>query len=233
MRRRMLVPFAAVVAIVMAAGPASALHGPTGEDFTPNDRLERVYFHCEGATKLHNTVTDASIPWSTAAPTQSVQAGAGCGSMDNGLWGNNQVSIQDSHFQGSFAGNIDRITVEAHNIYLGPARSNGPFTVNVRLLIDGEPKLGAAGKNVTLTPVRSSTGASEMLRFTITGLNLMDEANDMEHDVLLTLAGGAFVVNGQLWPVHDTQSVWVYDTTEVPSGLTFNPETTEAATIQA
>lgn len=222
---------ASLVAGLMTVSSAWAVHGPTGTEFTPNNRLERVYFHCEGATKVHSTVADGSIPWNTTAPAQSVQEGAGCGSLDNGLWGNNQVSIQDSHFQGAFEGNIDQITVEAHNIYVGPARQPGPFTVNVRLAIDGEPMLGASGKNVTVTPVRSSSGLSEMIKFTIIGLNLMDEANDLEHDVLLTLAGGAFVANAQVFPVHDTQSGWVYDTTEVPSGLTFNPLTTEAATI--
>ncbi|MGH2692829.1 MAG: hypothetical protein ACRDHM_10040 [Actinomycetota bacterium] len=229
--RPILALLASMVASLMAVSSASALHGPTGADFTPNDRLERVYFHCEGAAKLHNVVQDGSIPWNTTAPAQSVQQGAGCGSLDNGLWGNNQVSIQDSHFQGSFAGNIDKITVEAHNIYVGPGRQNGSFSVNVRLLIDEEPMLGAGGKNVTVTPVRSSTGASEMIKFTITNLNLMNEANDIEHDVLMTLNGGVFVANAQVFPVYDSQNIWVYDTTEVPSGLTFNPLTTEAATI--
>jgi hypothetical protein len=84
---------------------------------------------------------------------------------------------------------------------------------------------------VTVTPVRSSTGASERIRFTIVGLNLMNEANDTEHDVLLTLNGGAFVASGVVFPVHDSQNLWVYDTTEVPSGLTFNPAAAEAATI--
>jgi hypothetical protein len=229
--RPILALLASVVASLMAVSSASALHGPTGEEFTPNDRLERVYYHCEGAAKLHNSVQDGSIPWNTTAPTQSVTAGAGCGSLDNGLWGNNQVSVQDSHFGGSFAGNIDKMTVEAHNIYLGPGRQSSSFSVNVRLLIDGEPMLGASGKNVTVTPVRSSTGASEMIKFSIIGLNLMDEPNDIEHEVLLTLAGGAFVANAQLFPVHDSQSLWVYDTTEVPSGIVFNPLPAEAATI--
>ena len=229
--RPLLTALASIVAGLLTVSTAWAVHGPTGVDFTPNDRLERVYFHCEGAAKVHNSVVDGSVPWNTTAPTQSVQQGAGCGSIDNGLWGNNQVSVQDSHFQGAFEGNINKITVEAHNIYVGPGRQNSSFTVNVRLAIDGEPMLGANGKNVTVTPVRSSSGTSEMIKFTITGLNLMNEANDMEHDVLLTLAGGVFVASAQVFPVHDSQSGWVYDTTEVPSGLTFNPLTTETATI--
>lgn len=228
---RYLLPAMSALALAASAVPAMALHGPTGVDFTPNDRTEQVYFHCEGATKLQNVVVDGSIPWNTTAPSASVTAGAGCGSLDNGLQGNNQVSIQDSHFQGAFSGNIDDITVLAHNIYLGPARQTASYGVNVRLAIDGEALLGANGKDVTVTPVRSSTGLSELVKFTITGINFMNEANDIEHDVLLTLSGGAVAVPNGANPVRDSQNLWVYDTTEVPSGLIFNPAAPEAVTV--
>lgn len=228
---RYLLSALTAAAVAIAQGPALALHGPTGVDFTPNDRTEQVYFHCEGALKLHNVVQDGSIPWNTTAPTASVTAGAGCGSLDNGVQGNNQVSIQDSHFQGTFGGNIDEITVLAHNIYLGPARQSASYGVNVRLSIDGESLLGENGKDATVTPVRSSTGLSELVKLTITGLNLMNEANDIEHDVLLTLSGGTVAVPNGANPVRDSENIWVYDTTEVPSGLVFNPPTVEAVTI--
>ncbi len=230
-RARYLIPVLTAALLSVPQGSVLALHGPTGVDFTPNDRTEQVYYHCEGATKLHNVIVDGSIPWNTTAPGASVTAGAGCGSIDNGVQGNNQVSIQDSHFQGAFFGNIDDITVLAHNIYLGPARQSASYGVNVRLSIDGESLLGANGKDVTVTPVRSSTGLSELVKFTITGLNLMNEANDSEHDVLLTLSGGTVAVPNGANPVRDSQNLWVYDTTEVPSGLIFNPATPEAVTV--
>ena len=215
--------------VAMTAIPAAADHMPGGVDWVPNLRTERVYFHCEGATKVHSTVADGSIGWNTTAPTQSVTAGAGCGSPDGPVWGNNQASVQDSHFEGTYTANLDSITVEAHNIYVGGARAGGPLSFNVRLAVDGAPRLGANGTQVNVTPVRSATGASEMVRFTITGLNLLTEFDDMEHHILLTLAGGK-QVNGQ---AYDTVSAWVYDTTEVPSGLTFNPTTAETVTVAA
>ena len=218
---------------VATAVPAAAVHGPTGEDFVPNIRTERVYFHCEGATKVHNTVSDASIGWNTTAPTQSVTQGAGCGTHDNPLHGNNQVSVQDSHFEGTYTANLDTLTVELHNIYAGKARATGPLTFNVRLTVDGVARLGAAGTDVTVQPVRSSTGASEMVRFSVTDLGLLDEPNDMEHAVLMTVSGGAVAADAVVFPVRDTMNAWVYDTTEVPSGITFAPKTLEAVKVKA
>ncbi|MDQ3991616.1 MAG: hypothetical protein M3245_04820 [Actinomycetota bacterium] len=229
-RLRPLALCLALAAVALGQVPAAALHGPTGEEFTPNDRLERVYFHCFDDVPLHLT-TSGPIPWNTTAPTASVTQGAGCASFDNGLQGNNQVSVQDTHFAGAFAGNLDKITVEVHNVHLGPARQSRTFTTNVRLLLDGESIFGPNGKDVTVPGITSSTGASDVIRFTIVGLNRMDEANDIEHDLLLTLSGGAVAVPNGANPLRDTQSLWVYDTTEVPSGLTFNPATVEAATI--
>ena len=144
--------------------------------------------------------------------------------------------MQDTHFEGDFLqANLDRVTIELHNIYVGPARSSGPLTFNVRLLVDDVARLGGAnGKEVSVTPVRSATGASERVRFTITGLNLLTEADDMDHHFLLSVSGGAVAASPVVFPsARDTFSGWVYDTTEVPAGLTFNPVMTEAVTVAA
>lgn len=219
---------AALMFAALGLGPAAAI------DWVPNLRTERVYFHCEGATKAHNSATDGSIGWNATAPTQSVTAGAGCGSLDNPLMGSNQVSVQDTHFEGDYAAaNLDSMTVELHNIYVGGARAGGPLSFNVRLLVDDVPRLGVGGKEVSVVPVRSSSGASEMVRFTVTGLNLLTELDNMDHHVLMTISGGKFTANGQAFPIHDTASGWVYDSTEVPAGITFNPATPEAVTVAA
>lgn len=217
-----------VMALALVAAPAAA----TEEDvFVPNLRTEQVWFHCEGDTKVHDSVSYGSIPWNTTAPTQSVTAGAGCGTADNPLQGNNQVSVQDSHFGGWYDGNLDTMTVELHNIYVGRARAEGPLSFNIRLAVDGAPLLGDAGKEVSVTPVRSSSGASEMVKFTIAGLGLVEEIENFEHDVLLTVTGGAPAANAQVFPVRDTVSGWVYDTTEVPAGIVFNPATPEPVVV--
>lgn len=210
---------------LLLAGPAMASHGPTGEDFVPNLRQEKVYFHCTGTGKIHNSVADGPIRWNTTAPTASVQAGAGCASIDNGLYGNNQVSVQDAHFDGTFDANLDTLTVEAHQTVVGPSRAGGPVTFNVRLAVDGASVFGASGRDVTMTATPSSSGATQSVKFTITNIGLLDELNDTEHTVLLSLSGGAFLASAVVFPVRDTQTAWVYDTTEVPSGLTFNPTT--------
>src|SRR5688500_8262309 len=142
---------AALTLAALSAVPAAAV------EWVPNLRTERVYFHCEGAAKVHNSVQDGAIGWNTTAPTQSVTAGGGCGSVDNPVMSNNQVSVQDTHFEGDFtAANLDSITFELHNIYVGPARAGGPLSFNVRLLVDDIPRLGTTGKEISVTPVRSS-----------------------------------------------------------------------------
>lgn len=77
---------------------------------------------------------------------------------------------------------------------------------------------------MTVTPVASETGASNIVEFTITGLSFMEEAGpgSFDREVLLT-------VNS----LSEHASAWVMDTTEVPSGITFNPETPAAATLAA
>ena len=217
----------ALLALALVAAPAAA----EDETFVPNLRTEQVWFHCEGDTKVHDSVSNGAIGWDTTAPTQSVTAGAGCGTVDNPLQGNNQVSVQDSHFGGYYDGNLDTMTVELHNIYVGAARAQGPLTFNIRLAVDGTPVLGAGGKEVTVTPVRSATGASEMVRFTIAGIGLIDELSNFEHDVLMTVTGGGIATTTPAFPVRDTLSGWVYDTTEVPAGIVFNPATAEAVVV--
>jgi hypothetical protein len=231
MRRAQLVLLLVAGMIAGASGSASALHGLHGQDFVPYTPEEHVYFHCEGALKLHNVEVDGAIPWSPTAPSQPFGPDAGCGSFDNGLYGNNQTSYQDSHFEGTYGGNIDKITVDAHYGRFGVYPNAVPNTValNVRLAIDDVPILGLAGKDVTVKTYDSPLG--QRIRFTITGINLMNEANDSVHDVLLTLSGGTVVANAVLWPVRDTQMLWWYDASDVASGLVFNPATVEADTV--
>ncbi|MGH2711525.1 MAG: hypothetical protein ACRDH9_10030 [Actinomycetota bacterium] len=231
MRRPQLALLLAAGVIAGVSGPASALHGLSGKDFVPYTPEEHVYFHCEGATKIQNVELDGAIPWSTVSPSQSIQAGGGCASVDNGIFGNNQTSYQDSHFEGSYGGNIDAITVDAYYGPIGVYVDAVPddFSLNVRLAIDGVPILGVNGRDVTVHTVPG--GNFEHVRFTITGINLMNEANDTMHDVLLTLSGGTEVADAVLWPVRDTQTLWLYDATDLASGLVFNPTTVENDSI--
>ncbi len=224
-----------ISSIVMTAAlgaPAQAVHGPTGDDFEPNLRLEQVWFRC-GDHRVHpgsgNVAFAGPIAWDTTKPSQSTQEGAGCAVVDNAFHGNNQVSVQDAHFGGTFVGNLDALTVDVYALIAGPRTvQSGSFIVHARLLVDDINVLGVNGKEVSVTPLATGDGRASALRFSVTDIGLLDEPNDSEHTVLLTLTGGA-VVSGQ---VRDTNNVFLYDASDRPSGLVFNPTTLESARVK-
>ncbi len=73
--RRLVV---ALAALVVAVVPAAA-----EETWTPNLVNQQVWFSC-GAQKVENA-DDNIATWDTEAPTKSVTAGAGCGTIDTPL----------------------------------------------------------------------------------------------------------------------------------------------------
>jgi hypothetical protein len=191
----------------------------------PTYRNERVWFHCSGTTKVANaSVVESAVPsWNTTAPTQSVQSGAGCGFADSVLIGTNAENIYDAVFSGTYRGNLRSMTVELHSIYAGAGRALATYGIAARVIIDGKDKTG----NVTVTPVRSATGASEMVRFTITGLEPTfgtEPGNGTRNHTITLSINNRFIDSNPF-------GAWVFDTTEVPAGITFNPETPEAATL--
>lgn len=233
----------AMVAVLAIGGPAAATHGGVHPTF----RTERVYFHCVGPTKVQNAnlVTDGPATWNATAPTQSVQEGAGCGYLDPGAArGANQQTIYDAPFVGTFTGNLRDLTVELHNLALSRARTGSMFVIRVRGSIDGTPIFPeTAGQFVNVTPVPSSTGASEKMLFTIKGLGCASEVLDAEGNVVDVKTAGLATEDGDGAAEHELvltidsyatnqASAWVYDTTEVPAGITFNPPTEEAATVR-
>lgn len=187
---------------------------------TPEFATINTYFHCVGddTNKLQNL--DYPAPFDEVAPTRSVQDGAGCGLVDPGFLINTQSSggPADASFSGAVQGNLRDLTVELH--YLGNSPEPavlGTVTVDVWLVIDGITILDPAADTLELTPVASSTGASHKVEFSVTDLpfDTEDGVGDDWHSVQLTVRGG----------YADSLYGWVWDTTEVPSGITFNPET--------
>jgi hypothetical protein len=191
----------------------------------PTFRNERVWFHCGGTTKVQNaSVVESAVPsWNTTAPTQSVQSGAGCGFADSLLLGTAPANLYDAVWSGTFKGNLQSMTVELHSIYAGAGRALATYGIAARVVIDGKDQTG----NVTVVPVRSSTGASEMVRFTIVGLERVfgTEPGDGAKTHTITLS-----INNRFVDANPF-GAWVFDTTEVPAGITFNPATPEAATL--
>lgn len=227
------------LAATMFAVPAAA------EDLPPEAVSLNTYFHCVGDVKVLNALTVQEPPsWDENAPAKSVQEGAGCGFADPGSrTGTNQENVYDAVFKGFHAGNLDAMTVRLHDMGVGPARTGAEQTLGVRVSVDGAsmfgtylpaaspldavlgaPTLVPATKEVKVKPVASATGASQVVEFTITGLGFMEQpgAGDLEREVLVT-------VNS----LSEQASAWVMDTTEVPSGITFNPATPAAASVAA
>lgn len=197
---------------------------------------QRVYFAC-GASKVANvdgSSTGSVVGWDTTAPTGSATAGAGCGSVDSPFTQSAVPNLYDTTFSGTFTGNLDSLTLEAHNIYAGAGRASTPTSLAVRLIVDGSeltPGRNGLGEFVTLKPVRSSTGESELFKFSITNIGFTSPADAGDHEIQLLVNGGTRRAVGP--SVNDSASVWVYDATEVASGITFNPPTLESTWIKA
>ena len=238
---------------LLMAPPASATHG----GIHPTFREERVYFHCTGMTKVYNvnywTLSEFVTTWNTTPPSQSVEEGAGCGGYEYGGFNNRAYDVA---FQGYFVGNLRDVTVEIHQLLLGNVRDAATETLRLQGWIDGVPLFPVGtqpsdGRTVTVTPVPSESGASERFRFTITNLGYANDVYDAEGKLIDVETGGAALEDGdgEQWHhlelyigVHgntldtDVKSklgVWAWDTTEVPSGITFNPTTPETARVAA
>ena len=220
MRRVLLI----VAVVLLAVVPAGA-----EEVWSPNLVTQQVWFAC-GPEKLENA-EDNVATWDTEAPTASVTTGAGCGTVDTPFMQTAPGNLYDASWTGYFTGNLDTVNVELHNIYVGPARGTGKLGAAVKLFVDGTPLFGELGKEVTLTPVRSATGLSEKVTIAITDIGYVAESDNSEHEIALEMHGGATLNRGPT--VTDTVSGWVWDTTEVPSGMTFNPTTLDPFVISA
>jgi hypothetical protein len=220
--RRLLI----VAATLLALAPATAQ-----AEWVPNLVKDQVWFACGSAKVTPDNPAGNSATWDRTAPTQSVTSGAGCGTIDSPFMQTTDPNVYDAAWAGSFTGNLDTLNVELHNIYVGPGRATGQLTASVRLFVDGEPLFEELGKEVAFTPVRSATGASEMIRFSISNIGFLSETDNVEHQVSLLMHGGATQNRGPT--LTDTLSGWVWDTTEVPSGITFNPETLNTTVLQA
>lgn len=219
---------AAALALAGLAAPALAV-----DPIVPTFAAQKTFFHCAGTTKVSNVgLVEGALPsWNTTAPAASVQSGAGCGYAATGpLSGTSQKTIYDATFEGTFTGNLDAMTVRLHDINVGPSRSTKTATVTARLTIDGHSLYGMNGANskaVTLTNVplvASSTGATSEIVFSLSklGFKFEDGNGTEQHTVLLTVDVSSDVVSGI-----------VMDTTEVPSGIDFNPATLSGSVAPA
>ena len=233
---------AVTAGIVLAALTPLAASGAAAGPLDPQFKNERAYFHCSGPTKLGNAnlVADEAIPgWNTTPPAGSVSGGNGCGTADaNAVLFviNPQENPTDGVWRGTFTGNLDDLTVHAHCICAGLARVDDAATLGVRLSIDGEAITGTGEDSHDVTVVPANSGVTQLYEFSVTDIGMVEPNLDTDgdgvgdnpfgsaqHEVTLTLDGYDAVTN--------TLGMWVYDTTEVPSGITFTPSTLAATKI--
>jgi len=247
----------AVLLSGLVATPASGTHGGIHPTFKP----QNVWFHCNGPTKIYQAnwaaaigTAAAHVPWTAMPPAQSVDEGAGCIGFD---WGGTTNPLYDVAFQGFFSGNLRDITIRLHQLVFGEARQTETETLRLYAQIDGVPlfPVGAQpnnGRTVTVSPVPGNMGATELFEFSITNIGYAIDVFDAEGKLIDVETGGAALEDGDGTQEHELVFYiglhgtalgqapqghkvgnWVWDTTEVPSGMTFNPSTLAAAKVAA
>jgi hypothetical protein len=196
-RRSVAIAAAAIVGALLA-GPAHA---------APATRTEVNYFQCSDTNKVQN-LTNVPAGWSLLAPTQSVREGAGCGFADHA---DGPFRGGPALFRGQFRGNLDRITVDLDNIYVGPSRNNAAAQIDADFIIED---LGTITRTFSVTP-RTLPGntASQRFTFVLDDIGLL--AEEGQGTRLRTIE---IRVRNRTDPVN----TWVFGTTEVPGGVTFN-----------
>jgi hypothetical protein len=185
-----------------------------------------------------------------------VSDGNGCGAFDAG-WVSNEV--YDAVFEGTFSGNLRDMTIRIHDFVLNNDRdASAPVNLKIYAEVDGvpifpggAPDTGYAGRNVMVTPVRGNSGLTDAFEFSVTNIGFAKEIKDASGNVTNVETGGAALedANGtqehtirillglSAFPAEEPQTtgstLFVWDTTEVPSGITFNPSSLAAATVKA
>ena len=206
---------------------------------TPSDTTDDVqvcrqdvWFH-QANTKLGNAAASGqgSFPtFNTTKPTASVTTGAGGGYVGSSATHQNGEPFDPrltATFDGTFTGDIDTLAVTMY-MFNPPedAQSLPTYAVNARLIVDGEEVYAVGGAEVKRSP-----GGQAARRIDFAFTNLYDSLKSLgltganrQHQVRFQVQGTGLATEA---------AVFVYDTSEVPSGLIFNiePENLSAYTV--
>lgn len=249
--------FAPLALSLILASPAIATHG----GIHPKFKSQTTYFHCNGETILYQANwlaaaggESAYVPWDTSPPPGSVTDGNGCGGLDTG-GGPNELG--DPVFKGTFSGNLRDMTVRIYDFVFPNTRQGPTQKLKVYAEIDNIPLFpvgsmagGYEGRMVTVTPQRGNAGTTDYYEFSITNIGFAEEVLDPSGNVVDVDTGGAALEDGNGELEHSIKLLlgladgiggdppsaidfWVWDTTEVPSGITFNPAGLAEATVAA
>lgn len=195
-----------------------------------------MYLQCDeaigGKVNFYGAVVGANAEFTVDEPTGSFQSGDGCGEPENSYGsGVSQDNIHDMTFEGWVDANIDSMTFELHDLYLGAGRSGGPVEIGLRILVDGTSPFGtdtdeaATGEfsvpamyRFEVTPEVGE--ATAVYRFSVTGLRAFDGmvVPGAEYG-----AGEDHLVRFTIDTPSDGGHVLVWGASEVPSGVLFNP----------
>lgn len=248
---------AASSVVVLASVPAFAGHGGVHPTF----RTEDVFFTCPGPTKLHQANWTLALGdpsshpgWTTTAPSESVQEGAGCGAAD---WGGTTNVVYSPIFEGMVTGNLRDLTVRIHELVTHTARPSETETLRLYAELNGVPLFPPGtqpdqGRTVEVKPTVANSGATELYEFSITNLGFARDVLDDDGNVVDVATGGAVREDGDgtrkrkltiflgvhgsalgQSPAQHKAATWAWGTTEAPSGITLNPPTLAEATVAA
>lgn len=203
MKRTTIAGIAAMSAVAFA-GPAQA-QAPT---------VDTYYFKCSGQSKVQNVLAVLEpVMWTTVKPATSFQAGAGCGFADVPAPGGVRLSTTpenayDAWYKGGHDRAIASARIELHNLVTSRARQGTTVPLLVRLSTGtGTTAETLAQQEFTVTPEVSSTGATEKVVVTFTGLAIPAEEGR--------------VINITVHTAGPTPQAWVHDAAEIPASVTF------------
>ncbi len=201
--------------------------GDTTEDASDDVEACRqdVWFHANGTQvdNLDNAQGSYAV-WDTTPPAASVTSGAG-----NGVLANSALHQQVEPFDdrgafvaaGTFDGAIDDVIVE---LYLFTPGTNiddtsapvvrGDYSVDAELTVDGFAVATLADQVVTLEDAGDAVQRITFAFRDVSTIMAMVGSLDGAHEVEVRVHDLAIISDA---------AVMVYDTTEVPAGMVFNP----------
>lgn len=190
-------------------------------------RLETWFHRAQTPFGNVESVVLESFPsWDTSPPEQSVAEGAGGGYLGNSVLDlampgdpNNAAT-----FEGTFTGSLENMAVTLYAFVPGRNVDGADHEMHIILYVD-DMQLPFA--DLGDQPVHTTSGGNAVLKldFAFTGIHgLLEDFGmdpgdaDTEHQIRLQVAS---------WHHAWDEAIYVYDTTEVPSGIVFNERPSE------
>lgn len=230
----MILPLAGIAAV----GPGDDCR-PSGETVGEDPResvdicTTHTYLVCPDELPQQKTqfnTVDGPVELTEDPPAASVQAGAGCGTTAE-PFSSDWPTDENLVITGAYTGNLDRIEVELHILGPGTGHLGEDLAIPTVLTISDEDTETVRETVHTVSPEVSDTQLSAQLIFSFEDLGFLDEPGAGAITRTVTLEVGypsvpdacqddpSGSVGGCL--IGGAYS-YVWDTTEVPSGLIFN-----------